>query len=119
MTGPDDSTPAPTAPVRPRIRTAAVVWGLLIAAIAAAIGWFVLDPERVTATGLALVTSAPRTLAIGGVGLVVAVGAVILIGSLLSVLHRAQDRSRDRRAAAAQAAAAPVAAPGAPAADRI
>jgi len=105
--------------VRPRIRVAAAVWGLVIVTIAAGVGWFVLDPARVTAMGLAMATAEPGTIAIGGVALLLAVGVVIVIGSLLSVVHRAQDRARTRReeGAAASAAPEPPAAPR-PAADR-
>jgi hypothetical protein len=41
------------------------------------------------------------------VGLLLAVGVVIVIGSLLTVVHRAQDRARTRREERAAAAPAP------------
>jgi hypothetical protein len=100
--------------VRPRIRVAAAVWGLVIVTIAASVGWFVLDPARVTAMGLAVATAEPGTIAIGAVGLLLVIGVVIVVGSLLSVVHRAQDRGRTRRE---DRAGAPVD-PGAPTADR-
>jgi uncharacterized membrane protein len=83
--------------IRPRIRAAAVVWGIVIVVSAVAIGWFVLDPARVTAVGLTLATADAGTLAFGVVGLLLVVGVVIVIGSVLSVVHRAQDRARVRR----------------------
>jgi len=95
--------------VRPRIRTAAIVWGLVVAALAALLGWFVLDPARVTAVGLSLASAEPGTLAIGGVALVLAAGVVIVIGSVLSVVHRAQDRARTRREQRAATSAVPTA----------
>jgi uncharacterized membrane protein len=107
--------PRPTAArVRPRIRTAAIVWGLIVAAAGAGVAWFVLDSGRVTSTGLVLLAGQPQTLAIGAVALVLVVGVVIVIGSFLSVLHRAQDRGRARREERTAASADP----GAPAADR-
>jgi len=78
---------------RPRIRTAAIVWGIVIAGLSAAVIWFVLDPARVTSAAETVLAAGPGTFVIGGVGLLLVIGVIILIGSLLSVVHRAQDRA--------------------------
>jgi hypothetical protein len=75
--------------------------------LAVGLGWVVLDPERVSAIGLRILSASPGDIAIGAVGLLLAVGVVIVIGSLLSVVHRAQDRGRARREEQAPAASAP------------
>ncbi|MGN6327069.1 hypothetical protein [Pseudolysinimonas sp.] len=93
-----ETTRETTPESRPRIRVAAVVWGLVVAALGVGVAWFVIDPSRVTSTGLSLLGAQPAALGIVAVGLVIVVGSVIVIGSLLSVVHRAQDRARDRRA---------------------
>jgi hypothetical protein len=105
-TDPSSSAPSARSP-RPRLRVAAVVWGLIVAALAAGVGWFAIDPARVTAVGLRALSAAPADGAILLVALLLAVGVVIVIGSLLSVVHRAQDRARARREERAAAPAAP------------
>jgi uncharacterized membrane protein len=94
--------------IRPRIRTAAVVWGLILAAFGAGLAWFVLDPSRVTDAGLRLLDASGSDVAFAVVGLVLVIGAIVLVGSLLAVVHRAQDRGRARRE---QAVPAPASAP--------
>jgi hypothetical protein len=94
----DQPQPAPPR-IRPRIRTAAVVWGLILAALGAGLAWFVLDPSRVTDAGLRVLAASGGDVAFAVVGLVLVAGVVVLIGSLLAVVHRAQDRGRARREA--------------------
>ena len=110
MTDPDTTIFAAPSRLRPRIRTAAVIWGLVVVAVAGLIGWFVVDPARVTEAALRLFTADAATLGLAVVGLLLAAGVVIVIGSLLSVVHRAQDRARTRREERAAAAPAPEAA---------
>lgn len=82
---------------RPRLRTAAIVWGLVLAALGAGVAWLVLDPHRIAAIGLRVLEARPADIAIGLVGALLAVGVVIVVGSALSVVHRAQDRALERR----------------------
>ncbi|KRA25798.1 hypothetical protein ASD65_16225 [Microbacterium sp. Root61] len=79
---PDAATTWSTAPVvpeplpRPRIRWAAVIWGIVLGAIAAGAFWIVIDPDRGAAVGdwltslTALSTVSYSILAIGGLALV-------------------------------------------------
>jgi hypothetical protein len=98
-----DQLQATSRRIRPRIRTAAVVWGLILAALGTGLGWFVLDPARVTDAGLRVLSASGGDVAFAIVGLVLVAGVVVLIGSLLAVVHRAQDRGRARREAPASA----------------
>jgi hypothetical protein len=93
-----DSTSTP----RPRLRTAAIVWGLILAALGAGAVWLVIDPSRVVALGLRALEAQPGDLAFVIVGLVLIAGVVITIGSVLAVVHRGQDRARARREGTAQ-----------------
>jgi uncharacterized membrane protein len=103
-----DQQPAATPRIRPRIRTAAVVWGLILVALGTGLAWFVLDPSRVTDAGLRLLDASGGDVAFAVVGLVLVVGAIVLIGSLLAIAHRAQDRGRARHE---EAIPAPASAP--------
>jgi hypothetical protein len=87
-----------TATDRPRLRTAAIVWGLVLAALGAGAAWLALDPHLISAIGLRVLEARPADIAIGLVGALLAVGVVIVVGSTLSVVHRAQDRAHERRA---------------------
>jgi hypothetical protein len=93
-----DVTPTP----RPRLRTAAIVWGLVLAVLGAVATWLVLDPSRIVAIGLRALEAQPADVTFAIVGLVLITGVVITIGSVLAVVHRAQDRARARREASAQ-----------------
>jgi hypothetical protein len=93
-----DATPTP----RPRLRTAAIVWGLILAALGAGAVWLVIDPSRIIAIGLRALEAQPADLTFVIVGLVLITGVVITIGSVLAVVHRAQDRARARREGADQ-----------------
>jgi len=96
--------PAPPAPsgapgsrepeeLRPRIRWAGIVWGLVFAALAATVLWIVLDPARIE-----LVADWWATLTPGGLILTVLVvlGALLLVAGLSSL-----GRRSDRRPSAA------------------
>jgi hypothetical protein len=90
----DSDSPIAEKRIRPRIRTAAIVWGLLLAASGAGLAWFMLDPHRVIDVGLRVLLVTPGDVAIAVVGILLLAGVVIVVGSLLSVVHRAQDRRR-------------------------
>ncbi len=82
----------PARPARPRIRFAAVVWGLLIAAAAAAAIWLVVSPARSRAATDWLLGSGGADWTIVAVVLVLGIGVAILIASLLAALRRWQTR---------------------------
>ena len=94
MTTPD-LTEAPAAPAtddalpRPRIRTGAVLWGLLLIAIAAVALWTVADPGRREAAAEAVV-------ALDGFGWtvvgVVAFGGILTLIALAAVIRQFQRR---------------------------
>lgn len=86
------STPLPA----PRIRWAAVVWGLVLAGIAATALWIVSASERREAFVewmLSLSVSAAVAYA------VLAVGALVLVGGLVGMTRRAQRASEAAHAA--------------------
>ena len=101
---PAPSAPAPTAPwsitittdasavrnARPRTRWAAIVWGLIIAGIAATILAIVGSPER-----RQVVSDWAATLTPGAFWILSAlvVGAFILVLAVLALIRRAQRRS--------------------------
>lgn len=84
---------------RPRTRWAGIVWGLVLAAIAAAGVWLLTDPARqavATAWMLSLTPAAAVAYA------VLAVGAFALVAGIVGLARRAQ-RGVDRRRAASVA----------------
>ena len=87
---------APVAPgtrepedLRPRIRWAGIVWGLVFAGLAATVLWIVLDPAR-----MELVADWWTTLTPGGLILtvLVALGALLLVAGLSSLGRRSEHR---------------------------
>jgi len=105
---PTEHSPVPER-IRPRLRVAAIVWGLILAACGTGLAWFVLDPHRVTAFGVRVLSATPGDVAIGVVAVVLVIGVIIVVGSTLSVVHRGQDRARDRREKEAAIPAEPAA----------
>ncbi len=83
----------PAPPPRPRVRFAAVVWGIVVAAIAATLVWVIADPARTDAAIGTLLAANPALVV---VGLLLAAGVSILLGSLLAAVHRWQARGRGR-----------------------
>lgn len=73
----------------PRIRWAAIVWGLLFAAIAAGTLLTLLSPERRDAFAAWAVSLSPTTVMLYGL---LAVGALVLVLGLVGLLRRAQRR---------------------------
>jgi len=95
----DETLRPPTAPsapgtrkpedLRPRIRWAGIVWGLVFAGLAATVLWIVLDPAR-----MELVADWWATLTPGGLILtvLVALGALLLVAGLSSLGRRSEHR---------------------------
>ena len=79
---------------RPRIRTGAAIWGLLVSAFAATVLWIAFDPER-RHDALAAVTGLD---AFGWtvVG-VLAVGGILTLVALASVIRAVQRRLAEPR----------------------
>ena len=76
------AAPAPTAP---RIRWAAIVWGLLFAGIASALLWVVTDVGNRDAASIWLKTVSPATLVLV---ILLVVGGLLLVAGLASLLRR-------------------------------
>lgn len=88
--------PAPTTDAgacRPRTRWAAIIWGAVFAAIAAAALWVTVSPDRRTALADWTVSLSPAAIAAYGV---LAIGAIALVAGLVGILRRAQ-RALDAR----------------------
>lgn len=91
--------PAPAAFVDlsgPRVRWAGIVWGLVLAAIAAVALWILLDPARQAALTSWLVSLSPAT----AVALaVLLLGVFALVTGVVGIARRAQRGIERRRAA--------------------
>lgn len=96
-TGPVTTGPAATGPgttalyPRPRIRAAAITWGLIVAAIASVTLWVITSPARregFVDWVLALTPGDVTLLALA------ASGAIVLVAGLLSAVRSVQTRSR-------------------------
>jgi len=96
-----DTTPAPTSILDvtttdeasiappPRIRWAAIVWGLVLAVIAVTVLVLIADPERRAAVADFLWSlDGPTMLLLG----LVALGFIMLVAGALTAVHRAQRR---------------------------
>lgn len=79
----------------PRTRWAAVIWGLLFAAISATVLWVTLDAGRRDAVADWVVSLSPPAIV---AYLLLAAGAVALVGGLVGIARRIQ-RGRQRSAA--------------------
>jgi hypothetical protein len=78
---------------RPRIRAGAIVWGVLLAAIAGLTIWILTDPVREEAfTGW--FANLPEGAA--GLLLLLVVGALLLLWGALAAVRRAQERETPR-----------------------
>ncbi|WP_337005356.1 MULTISPECIES: hypothetical protein [unclassified Microbacterium] len=87
----------------PRTRWAAIIWGLLFAAIAATALWMLADAGRREAVADGLVTLTPTTLL---TIVLLTVGVLLLVGGAAGLVRRAQRKL---------AATAPATAPDVPA----
>ena len=76
-----------TSIARPRLRGAAIIWGLVFAALAGWALWILADAVRVAAARESLETVSPAALGAYGV---LAVGALVVILGLIGLLRRAQ-----------------------------
>ena len=76
---------APLLPAAPRIRWAAIVWGLLFAGIASALLWVVTDVGNRDAASVWLKTVSPATLVLV---ILLVVGGLLLVAGLASLLRR-------------------------------
>lgn len=97
------------ADLTPRVRWAAIIWGLAMASIAGLALWVTASAERRLAVADWTLNLSPAAAA---AYLVLAVGAVALVGGLVGLARRAQ-RGLERRSTASPADA------GAPAADEM
>ncbi|MDQ7878530.1 hypothetical protein Q9R08_11135 [Microbacterium sp. QXD-8] len=85
---------------RPRVRWAGIVWGLVLATIAAGAVWFLTDPARQDALASWLVSLSPATtIAIG----VLVLGGFALITGVVGIARRAQRGIEQRRTSASAA----------------
>ncbi|MFT4233397.1 MAG: hypothetical protein QM607_00075 [Microbacterium sp.] len=76
---------------RPRVRWAAIVWGVVFAAVAVAGLWFVLDPERYAAFTEAVLAWALAADAVTiAVVVILVIGAAVLLAGLAAGLRRLQ-----------------------------
>ncbi|MFK3678105.1 hypothetical protein ACI2IP_10250 [Microbacterium sp. NPDC090218] len=73
----------------PRTRWAAIIWGLLFAAIAASALWMLADADRREAVADGLVSLTPTTLV---TILVLTVGVLLLVGGAAGLIRRAQRK---------------------------
>ena len=80
------AAPATTAP---RIRWAAIVWGLLFAGIASALLWVVTDVGNRDAASVWLKTVSPAT---RGFVVLLVIGGLLLVAGLASLLRRLTSR---------------------------
>ncbi|MFT4030549.1 MAG: hypothetical protein QM675_11800 [Protaetiibacter sp.] len=74
---------------RPRIRVGAVLWGLVLVALAAAVLWTVATPARRSDALETVLTLSPLG---GAVIIIVTLGATITLLALAAVLRRLQRR---------------------------
>jgi hypothetical protein len=85
---------------RPRVRWAGIVWGLVLAAIAAGAVWFLTDPARQAALASWTVSLSPATaIAVA----VLVLGVFALITGVVGIARRAQRGIEQRRTAASAA----------------
>lgn len=93
-----DATDAATAdaPIAaPRVRWAGIVWGVVLAAVAASALWLLADPARYAPIREWVLTLSPESFNPGViVGVVVLiVGSLLLIGGAVALLRRVQLRA--------------------------
>jgi uncharacterized integral membrane protein len=88
VTSTDEASIAPP----PRIRWAAIVWGLILAVIAVTVLAFIAEPDRRAAvTDFLWSLDGPTLLLLG----LVALGFLMLVSGALTAIHRAQNRRTD------------------------
>ncbi|QEA27305.1 hypothetical protein FGL91_01275 [Microbacterium sp. CBA3102] len=77
------------APSPPRTRWAAIIWGLLFAAIAAVALWMLADADRRDTVADGLLALTPTTIV---TILLLTVGVLILVGGAAGLIRRAQRK---------------------------
>ncbi|GAB3804318.1 hypothetical protein GCM10028798_24450 [Humibacter antri] len=99
-TGPDGTSPrtpsgsapwSPTPPARPRVRVGAIVWGVLVAAFAAAVIAVSASPDARSAFDAWQASLTPAAWAVIGV---VALGVAVLLIAVTSAIRSAQRRAQ-------------------------
>lgn len=76
--------------LRPRIRWAGIVWGIVLAAVAAVAVWFTTGDGPVERLGQWAQDVEPVTLIAGGL---LAIGALVLLTGIVGLARRAQTRA--------------------------
>lgn len=85
---------ADPATLRPRTRWAAIIWGAVLATIAAVALWVTVSPDRRTALADWTVSLSPAAVA---AYVVLVLGAIALVAGLVGILRRAQRALDTRR----------------------
>lgn len=85
--------PSSSETLRPRIRWAGIVWGLVLAAVAAAALWFTTADGSVERFGQWMQEVEPVTLIAGGL---LAIGILVLLTGIVGLARRAQTRTGTR-----------------------
>lgn len=85
------------ATLRPRTRWAAIIWGAVLAAVAALALWITVSPDRRTALADWSLSLSPAAI---GAYIALAIGAIALVAGLAGILRRAQRGVEDRRSVA-------------------
>jgi hypothetical protein len=92
--GPVSAAAAPAEPTPPRTRGAAIVWGLLFAAIAAFGIWTLTDDDRREGTAGWITSLTPNTV----FSLVLlTIGVLVLVGGAVGLIRHAQRRAAPQR----------------------
>lgn len=92
--GPASASTAPTEPATPRTRGAAIVWGLLFAAIAAFGIWTLTDDDRRAGAAGWITTLTPNTV----YSLVLlTIGVLVLVTGAVGLIRHAQRRTAAQR----------------------
>lgn len=89
------NTPAESGPAGPRIRWAAIIWGIALAAVAGLALWITVDADRRAAVEDWMLALSP---AAATAYFVLAIGAVALVAGIVGITRRAQRSLDDRRA---------------------
>lgn len=93
----------------PRTRWAAIIWGVVLAAIAGAALWVLADDDRRAALADGVSTLTPATIL---TVVLLSAGALLLVGGAAGLVRRAQRHRAERLASTvSEAAPAPVAHP--------
>lgn len=82
-------------PAAPRVRGAAIIWGLLFAVIAFAGIWMLTDDDRRSAAADAITTLTPGTAVSLGL---LALGVLVLVSGAVGLIRHAQRRAAAPRA---------------------